>query len=310
MSRHPAINTTAEQDFQALGLMHESNERPISSRKKRLVEADESEGTTDETLDEVSMKRTKRANSTQRRMWRKAKKKPKAKMAARKHNRKSSVQRMRKKHLKKATALRHGGAARAHTRLQFSNDTVSNMLESSQRILSSLDEEKSGNAIKAFAHMAILAEMLKRSLAYIAEDIHNQDADEDVSDLLNAAEVYAKIAEEAATIAKALKEGDDSVDEEGMADYFRESMAEVMNGLEFYSSITEEEDEDDDSDSDDDASDDDDDDDGEDEVSESEDDCDDEDEDEDEDEEDDEDDEDDDEEEEPKRKLPPFMKKK
>lgn len=307
MSRHPAINTTAEQDFQAFGLMHEANERPIGSRK-RVDECDDTQSETDEPIAEVSMKRTKKANSTQRRMWRKAKRKPKAKMSARKHNRKSSVQRMRKKHQKKSDALHHGNAARAHTRLQFSNDTVSNMLESSQQILSSLDEEKSGNAIKAFAHMAILAEMLKRSLGRIAEDLHKADEDEDVSDLLNAAEFYETIAEEAATIAKALKEGEDEIDEDGMADYFRANMAEVMNGLEFYSSITEDDDSDDDEDDDDgdeDGSEE-----SDDEVSESEDDDDEDCDDDDDDEEEEEEEDDDDEEEEPKKKLPPFMKKK
>jgi myosin heavy subunit len=291
--RHPAITTTAEEDLRALGLMNESD--------------DTDQG---EPIEELHAVRTHKGTSSEKRAWRKAKKKPHAKMQAKKHNRKSSVQRLRKKQ-QKAT---HGKTGRKHVRrmLGMGNDTVSTMLENTQTLLESLNQEQNENAIKAFAHLAILAEMLARSFNYISEDIGTND-EERATNLSKASEFYGEMAEEAADIAKALREGEEA-DEAGMADYFRSKMAALLDGLDAYSELTDNEDDEDtevseasndDEEEDDDSDDDDDDDeddseDEDDEVSEAEE-CDDDDEDDDSD--------DDDDKEEPKKKLPPFMMK-
>jgi hypothetical protein len=290
--RHPAVTTTAEEDLRALGL---------------LAEEDTTEQA--EPLEELHAVRTHKGTSSERRAWKKAKRRPHAKMIAKKHNRKSSVKRKRMKQQK----MTHGKAGRAHVRrmLGMGNDTVSTMLENTQQILESLNQEQNDNAVKAFAHLAILAEMLARSFSYISEDIGDEDK-EQATDLADASTFYSEMAEEASMIAKALREGEDA-DEAGMAEYFRAKMAALLNGLEHYSEltdteVTESEDEDDDEDdSDDDNEDDSEDED--DEVSESDDeDCDDDEEDDDEEESDD-DEKEDDKKEEPKKKLPPFMMK-
>jgi len=304
--RHPVVLTTVEEDFKAIGLITEDDEKKDkagktgkaaddeevqgdkeSSVKKGGKKAESTDADNDQ-LDELKQTRMKRHTSSERMKWRRAKRRGSAKAAARKYRKKASVKRMMKRHRMKAQRLRHGKAA-GRRRINFSNDSVSNMLEDTQNILASLDESKVENSIKAFANVAIIAEMLSRSFAKFAEECEGEDQ----AHLEQAASVFGEMAEEAADIARELKESADDVDFDELEEVFKGQMSDLLNGLEMYADITEDEDlanlgeEDDDDEEDDDEDD-------EDEKEEAK---------------DDEDDDSDDKEGGDKKKMPPFMKK-
>lgn len=316
--RHPVVLTTVEEDFKKIGILTEDDDKPVSEKKgKKAAEADDvevddaEEGVDGDKEDSVKTKkessdddaetlaekaiRLKRHTSGERLKWRRAKKKGGAKAAARKYRKKSTVKRMMRKHRLKAMRLRHGKKA-GRKRLVFGNDQIANMMEEAQALIQSLDEQKVEQSVKAFANIAIIAEMLARSFAKFSEDAEGEDS----TSLDEAANFFREMAEEAADIARTLKTGpveeDEELDFEEIGEVFKAQMSDLLNGLEMYADITEDDDlgeiaksDDDDTET----------------VSEGED----EDDDEDDDEEDDEDD-DDEKGGDDKKKLPPFMKKK
>lgn len=272
--RHPVVLTTVEEDFKAIGLITEDDDKkdkkagkPVndeevdgdkeSSVKKGGKKAESQDDATDAQLAELKQTRVKRHTSSERMKWRRAKRRGGAKAAARKYRKKSSVKRMMKRHRMKAQRLRHGKAA-GRRRLHFSNDSVSNMLEDTQALLASLDESKVENSIKAFANVAIIAEMLSRSFGKFAEEC--EDGSKDQEHLAQAATVFGEMAEEAADIARELKESAEDIDFDDLEEVFKGQMSDLLNGLEMYADITEDEDltnlgEDDDDDEDDDEDD-------------------------------------------------------
>lgn len=270
MKRAPL--TTIEEDFKAIGLGHlvkestapkaESTETVVTPENIESVETETGEGEKQgEPVAEVKAVRTKRHTASDRLKWRRAKKKGKAKAASRKYRKKSSVKRMLKRHKMRADKLRHGKPA-GRRRLVFGLDTVSNLLEDVQNIVSALDEDKVRNAIKTFANISIIAEMLAQSFERFENEMTE---DEDKEQLSEAAAYFAELANDAADLATALNEGTEEIDMDDVSDMFRTSMKDLLNGLEMYANITEDDeleglagnvDEDDDSDDDDDDEDD------------------------------------------------------
>jgi hypothetical protein len=269
--RHPVVLTTVEEDFKAIGLLTEDDVKKSKGKeevtadkestvKKGKGEKKEDAGADDgeETLAELKQSRVKRHTSSERMKWRRAKKRGGAKSAARKYRKKASVKRMLKKHRMKASRLRHGKAA-GRRRIHFGNDNVANMLEDTQELLASLDEAKVENSIKAFANVAIIAEMLARSFSKFSEDVEGEEQE----NLESAAGFFAEMAEEAADIARGLKEAEEEIDFEEIDEVFKAQMGDLLNGLEMYADITEDDDlanigeEDDDDDDDDDEDEDD-----------------------------------------------------
>ena len=116
-----------------------------------------------------------------------------------------------------------------------------------QSIISTIDEDKVENAVKSFANVAIIAEMLSKIFSSVVEEFEGDEAQE----LGEAAEFFGKLAEEAAGIATMLNEGvDEDTPEDEVPTYedieakFQEHMEAVIDGLELYADLTEEEDED------------------------------------------------------------------
>jgi hypothetical protein len=271
--RHPAVPTTMEEDFRELGIIME-NADPAPDPEA----ADPSDP-----LAEFKLTRTKRHTASERRKWKMAKRKGGARAAARQYRKKSSVKRRLKLHRKRADRMRKGKPA-GRRRLTFGNDVISNMLEEVQEIVAGLGSERVEHSVKAFANIAIISELLARAFASFSKET-NESADK--RHFEESAAHFSSMAEEAAEVAKALSAGpgdDEEFDLDEIGKMFKAQMSDLLNGLEMYADLTEDEElsslsvtEEDDED-------------------------------EDEDEEDDEDE--DDEEEEGEKKVPPFLKKK
>jgi hypothetical protein len=250
MLRHPVVLTTIEEDFKRIGLLDEANDEKsqdeMDDKEKHAKKAaaaksapeEKKEG--EEDLDEVRSSRLKRHTSGERLKWRRAKKKGKAKAAGRKYRKKSTVKRMLKRHRLRAKKLRHGKAA-GRRRLTFGNDTISNMLEEVQEIVSGIDTERVEHTVKAFANVAIIAEMLSRAFAKFEAEAEGEDKDT----LAEAAKFFSEMAEEASEIAKGLNEGpgeDEEFDLEEIGEVFKGHMSDLLNGLDMYADITEDDD--------------------------------------------------------------------
>lgn len=221
---HPRIMTTLEEDFKALGIVRESDEREQTGKPLE-------EGRTFRRAvvrnGHKKVVKFHKMNSSKRRKEKQRYKKRKNKLA--RYRAKASTARSAKKH------------ARI---LGQSADTVSNMLENTQEILASISESKTQNSVNGFAQLAITAELLARSFAMISEQVKNK---EERSDLVDASRYFSEAAEEAAALAKALKEDSDSLDMDKVQEAHTSHSAEVLKGLALFEEYTgDEEDEDDD----------------------------------------------------------------
>lgn len=227
--RHPLITTTAEQDLKELGILSESTDSAES-----------------ESLDEAKLVRKKRSTAGDRMKWRRDKKKGSAKAASRKYRNKASTKRMRKKHDAIADRRRHGKEA-GRTRLNFGTDAVSNMMESTESLLKSIEEQKIDTAIQSFANMAITAELLARTFSYISEDLDESGEGEegDAEMFADRASFFAELAKDAARAAKHLRRGD-IPDEDALSEAFKERMSDLLEGLALFDEATGGDDDDDD----------------------------------------------------------------
>jgi len=159
----------------------------------------------------------------------------------------------RKKHKRSAAGKRQAGIiAKIRNRLHMSADAqpdyrtnLTNLLEDVQDIVSHLDENNGEASIKSFANIAIISEMLGEFFGLLAE---NEDAQElDLTEeLAGAADLFNGMAEDAAAIATALHEGvedDESAPTyEEIEEAFQRHMDALIDGLELYADLTEDED--------------------------------------------------------------------
>lgn len=124
-------------------------------------------------------------------------------------------------------------------RLSFGHSgEISAMLEDLSRLTSGLGAVESQDVIKSFANLALVAEMLSERFEMLAEALEQVAMDEEMGAI---AQVLDQLAEDAAQIAKGLHESakDDTLDYAAISEAFRSQMSVLLNGLEIYATLTE-----------------------------------------------------------------------
>jgi hypothetical protein len=228
--RHPVIITSLEEDFRAIGILPKE-EKPASTEDEPLEERTRKR----RKAGKRGMEKVKVGTTSQRRDWR---------MAARR--RKSKIKAYRKSARGRA-ARRKAKKFESSETMESTSVRINSLLEDVQDIISTVDDESIENATKSFANVAIISEMLARVFEAVMDEFEEEDAQE----LGEAAEFFAELAEEAASIATLLHEGvDEDTPEDEIPTYedieakFQEHMDALIDGLELYADITEDEDED------------------------------------------------------------------
>jgi len=242
MARHPVLITSLEDDFRKIGLIAES--APNHDDAVDVIGEEE--------LDEAGRKQRGR---TTKKMSRKARRKQAlyrksgtGKAGMRKQKMRAKKPSVRRKQAKmRAKAIKRGWQ-------KSDVDDPSNGLESLIGEVASLvsaiesdkNESTSNDAVKSWANMAIISEMLGNFF----EEIYQEEDDKELEAAFGeAAETFSDLAESAATQARGLSEGQLDEEDEDLQQAFSEHMATLLSGLELYSDIVEEdEDEDDDED--------------------------------------------------------------
>lgn len=271
--RNPKVRdlTSLEEDFKNIGILEESDDseggkkgkRPEGETPREPRERDAHQDRDnrdhrdvphpddgdDEGLAEARIRRqfrggkvinTKRSSAKKRRqarMWRRSSGGKKSARARKRTMRKPSMKRLMKR--KMLRAKKRG------TRHE-SFDQVNNLLEDVQNIVSALGDKPSKdthleNAVKAFANVAIISEMLADFFSEGVELVEDKELSEELAD---AASFFAEQAERAAEIATKLDSGSLSEDID-VDTLFQEQMDSLVEGLEFYADMTEDDDEED-----------------------------------------------------------------
>jgi len=173
---------------------------------------------------------------------------------------KASILRRRAKRAKTAKGKRRMAWLRAHESNNPQN--LTGILEDIQNIVSQIDEGNSAEsnldtAIRSFANIAIIAEMLGDF--FDSRELSEEMEQEFVEDVESASGFFPRLAESAAKVATKLNslEEDDEIAEEELEKIFQEQMDALVEGLEFYADLTEEDDEDEDDEDDEDEDEDD-----------------------------------------------------
>ena len=240
--------TTLEEDLQEIGL---SEVEEINTPSE--ADADLSEDKFRRTPKKTKSQKT---TSSQRRKWKLAKRRPKAKAQARKRLRKPLTKRrakMREKFKAKRKIPKRppGRGGRVIYRMYQGMDRVSNLVEEVADLVGSLDEASQTEIIKAYANSAVVAEMLGERFLIMAHAIsEDAESDEDLqiaAELADLSEAFDSIAEDAAESAEVLfemhEEGSlsESMDTDAVEENFKEVMQAVLEGLEIYTDLTEDE---------------------------------------------------------------------
>ncbi len=227
--RHPVIISSLEEDFKNLGLVDRDD--TISEEEEELQE-----------------KRRRVSGSGRTKKTKKMTGKALSKSRSYERRKKGQRKRMSAKRAKSAAGKK---LARFSKRFEGQEDSMkatlhlgklAGLFEEVEGILSSLDEDRVENAVKSFANIAIISEMLGDFFsAVLEEDI---DDDELVEELSEAATFFTDLSESAADIATALNEGEElEVTLDQIEEAFNEQMEALVDGLEFYADLTEDEDE-------------------------------------------------------------------
>lgn len=122
---------------------------------------------------------------------------------------------------------------------------VAGLLESVETTLSQLQSEPSAEkteSLKGFANLAIIAEMLAEAFIAFTDDEDIELTKFEEIALREMAATYAQVAEECADIAEALDAGTIAEGEDDLKDAFNAHVQSVIEGLDAYSDLTEEED--------------------------------------------------------------------
>lgn len=236
LHRGPVVITSLEEDFKKIGL--------IAETKSEQADTETDEGGED--LDEArrvarrtvaggrSVKRTKRTPPSLRmkakRMYKRLKFKIKR---ALKIKMRKPARRRRAKILRKRASKRRGEGV---------DNTIANLIEEVADIVSSIDTAQTGDAVKSFANIAIISDMLSNTFVEWSNNLDESYSDQETYDALaDAAESLADLAEAAAEIATALKEGAQVGEEEGELEaLFKEYMEDLLAGMDLYNeAITE-----------------------------------------------------------------------
>ena len=232
--RHPVVISSLEEDFKNLGLVDDKKEATAEPSEEPVEEG-------------------RRRAAGKGRMVRTVKMRGKEKQKAKAWERAHKAERKRKAKRRKKTA-QYKKLARIGKRFEseeprgtLRNGALSGLFEEVETILSSLDEDRVENAIKSFANVAIIAEMLSEFFdAVLQEDIEDKQLIEELSE---ASEFFDDLSESAAQVATSLNEGEDlDVTLDEIEEAFNEQMESLVEGLEFYADLTEDDDLDEDED--------------------------------------------------------------
>jgi RNA polymerase primary sigma factor len=234
--RDKVVLTSLEEDFKNIGIIKESKEVEVDDNE----DADLEEGRRRASGGRKSI-RTKRMKSGD-----------KAKARASYRKRKSKIKKQRKKRGrtsrgKKLKKLAKAMAKKTESTSLTATDRINSILEDVRDIVSSVNEDDSSkqdldNAIKSFANVAIISEMLA---TFFSESIELVESEGELSDeLTDAADYFQEQAEQAAFLATALDEGAELDEDIDVDELFQEFMGALVEGLDLYADLTEDEDED------------------------------------------------------------------
>lgn len=262
----PKMLTSLEEDLKAIGLLDETKCGKEEAEKKTpptAKPADDDDGAeadeatkpsdADAALDEVRQVRLKRHTGAERRKARQYRKKHLAKIrvSRRKRERKPSTKKREKKLRALGAKLRHGKPA-GRRRIQLAGlDRVSTMIENVQNTIAGMKNINEAEAIKGFAQVAIIADMLSRAFERVA-------LKESDRDILLASKICDALAEDASEVAaslddlrkarKAGKATEAVLSNEDIEEEFKDAISTLLDSLELYSDVTEADDEDEDED--------------------------------------------------------------
>lgn len=172
--------------------------------------------------------------------------KGKLKLKARKFRRSAAGRRFLQKY-KRAMKRFHGHAPKGkRLSLKTGLDRVSNMLEEVQEIVSAIDSNERQETIKSFANLALIANTLAENYAYACENFEVEDENDEELDLCGGAEHFEALADSAANLAEALnKSVQEGTEFEGtseeVAETFSVMLADVLEGLDLFADLTEDE---------------------------------------------------------------------
>lgn len=239
--RDKVVLTSLQEDFKAIGIISESEETEVEETEE---DTDLEEGRR-RAAGGRKMMRTKRTTNAERLADKKSKRKNRAhrKAAAKKLSHSA-----RGKKLAKLAAFFAKKKRRKESTDVTASDRINSILEDVKDIVSSVNESDSSqdldNAIKSFANVAIISEMLAN---FFAESVGLVESEGELSsELTDAAEYFQEQAEQAAFLATLLDEGGDLDEDVDVDALFQEHMSALVEGLELYADLTEDEDEDED----------------------------------------------------------------
>lgn len=237
LHRGPVVITSLEEDFKKIGLISENQSETVEeSDGAEGADGSEAEG---EEMDEARI--LKRLGKGMRRLVRTKRTPPSQKAKSRRAYRakKAKIKMARRKAMrnpKKRRRAKWAAAMRAKRQKEGTENPIANLIEEVQDIVSSLDTAKNTDAIKSFANIAIIADMLSNQFNEWSENLDESYSDQDTYDTLaEYAESLADLAEAAAEVASSLKEGLTIESEEtSLEDLFKEYMADMLEGMEVY----------------------------------------------------------------------------
>jgi hypothetical protein len=241
LHRGPVVITTLEEDFKKIGLIAES---------KSLTEDTETEAEgaepTDESPETIDERRIMRRTVAGGRKLARTQRTPIAKKqkAKRYHKRmKNRIKLKRQRKMRKPLVRRRAKILRgraAKRRGESANNPIANLIEEVADIVASIETAPKTDAIKSFANIAIISDLLANTFNEWSEGLTEETSDQETFDtLVEAAESLADLAEAAAEIATALKNGDELEGDEGVLEaIFKEYMEDLLEGMDIYNEAT------------------------------------------------------------------------
>ncbi len=243
--RGPVVITSLEEDFKKIGLIAkdtakvENTEEPEVEAPAAATEpsAEEPDGELDEAARRIrrrtvaggrKLASTKRTSASKRMKSKRSYRKGKIKI---KLNRKKKMRnakfRRRSKFLAKRAAARREGVE---------NDKIAGLMEDIASIVGTTPSADT-EVIKGFANIAIISDMLSTIFIEWSERLDEDFADQETYDALaESAESLEDLAEAAAEIATALKDGQELEEQEGVTleSLFKDYMTDLLAAMDLY----------------------------------------------------------------------------
>jgi type IV secretory pathway VirJ component len=242
--RDKVVLSTLEEDFKNIGIIEESKE------SDEVVENDEVE--VDDTDSDLEEGRRRAAGGRKSVKTKRMSAGAKSKARSSYRKRKSKIKKARKKRGRTSRGKKLAKLAKAMAKKESvelaSSDRINSILEDVRDIVASVNEDDNStqdldNAIKSLANVAIISEMLAN---YFAESVELlEDEGELSTELSEAAAYFQEQAEQAAFLATALDEGTELDEDFDVDEIFEEFMSALVEGLDLYADLTEDEDEED-----------------------------------------------------------------